>query len=52
LADGRTSLELVAAGASDGDDFIFGMDAGFHRNLDVSVAAESTSPAKVRIATP
>src|SRR5216683_7223088 len=43
LANGRARLEMVAAGASDRDDFIFWMDAGFHRNLDMSVAAESTS---------
>src|ERR1700736_3527807 len=48
LANGRASLEMVAAGASDFDDFIFWMDAGFHRNLDMSVAAESTSPRGVR----
>ena len=36
MADGRAGLELIAAGTSDCDDFIFGMDAGFHRNLDKS----------------
>src|SRR5882672_7755588 len=51
LADGRASLEMVAAGTSDRDDFVFWMDAGFHGNLDVSVAAESTST-EVRGATP
>jgi hypothetical protein len=43
LANGRASLELIAAGTSDRDDFIIWMDAGFHGNLDMSVAAESTS---------
>jgi hypothetical protein len=43
MANGRASLELVAAGASNRDDFIFWMNAGFHGNLDMSVAAESTS---------
>jgi hypothetical protein len=43
LANGRASLELVAAGASDRDDFVFWVNAGFHGNLDMSVAAESTS---------
>jgi hypothetical protein len=42
---------MVAAGASDLDDFVFWMDAGFHGNLDVSVAAESTGT-EVRVATP
>jgi hypothetical protein len=43
MANGRASLEMVAAGASNRDDFIFWMNAGFHGNLDMSVAAESTS---------
>src|SRR5882672_9806191 len=51
LANGRASLEMVAAGASDLDDFVFWMDTGFHGNLDVSVAAESTGT-EVRVATP
>jgi hypothetical protein len=42
LADGRARLELVAAGAGDRDEFVFGMDAGFHGNLDMTLAAEST----------
>jgi hypothetical protein len=44
LANGRARLEMVAAGAGDRDEFIFWVNAGFHRNLDMSVAAESTSP--------
>ena len=36
MADRRAGLELIAAGAGDGDDFIFWMDTGFHRNLDKS----------------
>jgi hypothetical protein len=43
LANGRASLEMVAAGASDRDDFVIWMNAGFHGNLDMSVAAESMS---------
>jgi hypothetical protein len=42
LAVGRASLELVAAGAGDRDDLVIWMNAGFHGNLDMSVAAEST----------
>jgi hypothetical protein len=34
LANGRTRLELVAAGTGDCDGLIFWMDAGFHRNLE------------------
>jgi hypothetical protein len=45
MADRRASLELIAAGAGNCDDFIFWMDIGFHRNLD-KVTAESTSPLK------
>src|SRR6202021_558371 len=48
LANGRARLEMVAAGASDRDDFVFWVNAGFHGNLDISVAAESTSPRGVR----
>src|ERR1700683_585182 len=33
LANRRARLELVTAAASDGDLFIFGMNAGFHGNL-------------------
>src|ERR1700678_2557712 len=51
MADRRASLELIAAGAGNCDDFIFWMDIGFHRNLD-KVTAESMSPQRVRIATP
>jgi hypothetical protein len=36
MADRRASLELIAAGASNCDDFVFWMDTGFHRNLDKS----------------
>jgi hypothetical protein len=36
MADRRASLELIAAGAGNGNDFIFWMDTGFHRNLDKS----------------
>jgi hypothetical protein len=43
MANGRASLEMVAAGAGNVDDFVFGMNAGFHGNLDMSVAAESTN---------
>ena len=32
-ADGRAGREGVAAGAGDGDFFVFGMNAGFHGNL-------------------
>ena len=51
LAYGLASLELIAAGTVDCDQFVFGMNAGFHGNLDMSVAAESTS-LQQRIATP
>ena len=51
MTDGRTRLELVAAGARDRDLFIFGMDAGFHGNLEFSVAAESITAAS-GVATP
>jgi hypothetical protein len=34
LADGRASLELIAAGTGDRDDFIIWMNAGFHGNLE------------------
>src|SRR5271169_5846749 len=33
VSDGRASLELIPASASDGDVMVFGMNAGFHRNL-------------------
>src|ERR1700744_2923439 len=33
LTDGRTRLELVAAGARDRDLLVIGMNAGFHGNL-------------------
>ena len=42
---------LIAAGTGDRDEFVFGMNAGFHGNLDMSVAAESTS-LEQHIATP
>src|ERR1700676_4353890 len=35
LANGRASLELVAAGAGDRDDFVIRMNAGFHGNLNL-----------------
>jgi hypothetical protein len=46
LSDGRTGLELVPAGTSDRDLFVVRMNAGFHRNLEFSVAAESISALK------
>jgi hypothetical protein len=53
LTDGRTRLELVPAGARDRDLFVFGMDAGFHKNLLTSVTAESKCfQRKGSIATP
>src|ERR1700688_306454 len=51
LSDGRTGLELVPTGTSDRDLFVFRVDAGFHRNLEFSVAAESIT-ASSGVATP
>jgi hypothetical protein len=51
MANGRASLEMVAAGASDRDDFVIWMNAGFHGNLEMSVAAESAC-IQMHIATP
>jgi hypothetical protein len=48
LSDGRTGLELVPAGTSDRDLFVVRMDAGFHRNLEFSVAAESITAERNR----
>ena len=42
MADGRAGLELVPAGAGDHDLFVFWVNAGFHWNLLVALAAEST----------
>ena len=52
LANGRAGLELIAAGASDRDDFVFWMDAGFHRNLGCRWRQNRRALRKVRIATP
>jgi hypothetical protein len=53
LADGRTRLELVPAGARDRDLFVIGMDAGFHGNLVCLLRQNrSASLSRNRIATP
>jgi hypothetical protein len=52
LANGRASLEMVAAGASNRDDFVFWMNAGFHGNLDIVGSGRIDEPSQRCAATP